>query len=133
MDYVNTAYHCRAALWPVGYRAVRVVLTPAGGKAPGPHTLEILEGRGHAGGTGPVFRITPPPKGPRRGEPVEGDTFVQVREAPFASHRWHVPQRGGAEETQPRRPPNWEANAAGGTQPRPTVRSTGGLLFPGGL
>lgn len=53
IEYVNPLYHNEKFIFPVGYRACRLVATPASKGAEVPHVMEIVKGEG---ASGPVFR-----------------------------------------------------------------------------
>jgi len=70
IEYINPSYHCKVAIWPVGYRATRITTSPAGRL---PHTMEILRGEGLGGGEGPIFKITPEGE-----QPVQGRSMIEA-------------------------------------------------------
>lgn len=53
VEWIHPGYHNEKTIFPVGYRAEKVTVSPAGGPAPVPHLCEVLEG---SDGAGPVFR-----------------------------------------------------------------------------
>jgi PWWP domain/F/Y-rich N-terminus len=54
VEWLHPSFHDEKSIWPVGYKAERVAVTPAAGsKKPKRHLCEILEAED---GSGPIFR-----------------------------------------------------------------------------
>ena len=54
VEWLHPSFHDEKSIWPVGYTAERVAVTPASGsKKPSRHLCEILEA---SDGSGPIFR-----------------------------------------------------------------------------
>lgn len=58
IEWLHPGFHNEKAIWPVGYRAIRIAATPAAGgdELQVPHICEILAA---PDGSGPIFRVTP--------------------------------------------------------------------------
>ena len=53
VEWLHPAFHDEKHIWPVGYTAERLAVTPASGGREVPHLMEVLEA---SDGSGPLFR-----------------------------------------------------------------------------